>query len=53
MKKDLVNEYKDIEKKKSELLVSREVVARFASREWGARSMATEQFLHPSFMESL
>ena len=54
LKKYLVNEYEDIEKKISELLVSREVVARFASRgEWGARSAGNRAILaHPSFMES-
>ncbi len=49
-----VVEYNDIEEKISDLLVSREVVARFASRgEWGARSLGNRAILaHPSFMES-
>lgn len=49
-----VNEYGDIEKKTSDLLINKEIVARFYSRgEWGARSLGNRAILaHPSYMES-
>ena len=53
-KKFLIQTYDDIEEKIADLLINRDIVARFASRgEWGARSLGNRAILaHPSYMES-